>query len=510
MKIIERVRTWTRRSRPAGDAGVFALAPIGIATFSRDGRFLSANPAFCGFVGYAEDELRRLNMEEVTHPEDVQACRELFLRVASGGFPRDMEKRFVRKDGGLAWAHVVLARGPEQGGAEGIFIGAALDLTERHATEQRFKAELEDRVAERTALLKAQQETSPDGILVVDPAGHILSYNSRFVEMWGLTADVLASRSDDRALRSVIGKLEDPEAFVRRVSALYSDRQARSFDEIRLLDGRVFERHSSPIAASSRHYGRIWFFRDVSSRVERERLLREKTAELQRSNADLEVYAYAASHDLSAPVRKIATLGAVLERQAGAKLGAEERRMLGRIRGAAEGLASLIKELLALSLIGREPRPPELVDLRAILAEVMEDMGAALRRAGAEVDIGSLPCLRAHRGLLYRLIQNLVANAVKFHRDGEPCRIRVESRRADGGVEIVIRDNGIGFEPRFSKKIFEPFGRLHPASLYEGHGIGLTVCQRVAGRYGGRISAQGVPGLGATFVIWLPADMVER
>lgn len=633
---------WRRHGRRAeadvlgrGFATLYGVAPLGVATFGPDGRIRTANEALTRLLLYSEAELRGLTIADVTHPADVAACRELFARVQrreQGHF--EMEKRFLRKDGGLVWARAIIAAVPGESAVPPDTIGAVVDITackqaeadyrslydrtpammhsidrdgrlisvserwletlgyrreevlgrrsvdfmdeesrqralarvlpefyrtgavkdvpyrfvakdgrfvdvllsaicerdekgrvkrslavladvtERLRAEEevrRLTAGLEERVAQRTALLEAQQRASPDGILVVDPAGRILSYNPRFAKMWGIPAEALATGLDDAALKSVLDRLADPEAFAARVAELYADREALSFDEVQLRDGRVFERFSSPIGApGGRHYGRIWYFRDVTRRVERERLLREKGLELERSNADLEMYAYAASHDLSAPLRKIALLGAVLERRAGAKLDEDERSMLERMRGAAEGLGGLVKEMLAISLIGREAHPPERVDLAAVLAEVLEDMKPAVVSCGAQVEAGPLPCLKAHRSLLYRLLQNLVSNALKFRRAEEPVRVRVECRDAEGGVEIVVKDNGIGFEPRFAQMIFRPFSRLHTASVYGGNGIGLAVCQRVASRYGGRIRADGAPGAGATFVIWWPESMLAR
>jgi PAS domain S-box-containing protein len=640
--IKELMGRWRRHGRRAqadalgrGLATLYARAPLGVATFTAEGRFRTANDALLSLLGYSERELLARTLDDVTHPEDVAACRELFGRVRRGEQDHfAMEKRFLRKDGAVVWARVIVAAVPGESGAPIETIGAAVDITERKRAEadyrslydrtpammhsidregriisvserwletlgyrreevlgrrsvefldaesrhraltevlprfyregavrdvpyryvakdgrpvdvllsatcerdekgevrrslavladvterlraeeevRRLNAELEERVAQRTALLEAVQESSPDGILVVDPVGRIVSYNPRFARMWRIAPEVLATGSDDAALKSVLDQLADPESFAAGVAALYEDRQARSFDEVHLRDGRVFERFSAPISGpGGRHYGRIWYFRDVTRRVERERLLRDKSLELERSNADLEMYAFAASHDLSAPMRKISLLGAVLERRAGGKLDEEERRMLGRMRAAADGLGSLVKEMLAMSLIGREHHPPEVVDLGAVIAEVLEDMKPGLERAGARVSVGPLPRLRAHRSLLYRLIQNLIANALKFHRSEEPSRVRIESRTVDGGVEVLVKDNGIGFEPRFAKMIFEPFSRLHAPSAYGGHGIGLAVCQRVCSRYGGRIAAEGAPGVGATFVVWLPESMVAR
>lgn len=492
---------------------LYDRTPVMMHSIDREGRLVSVSDRWCETLGYSREEvLGRLSTDFLDEESRLRAIRSVLPEFYRQGWVQDVPYRYVTKQGRFVDALLSATCERDERGEVKRSLAVLVDVTERRKAEAevlRLTAKLEERVAERTALLSAQQETSPDGILVVDPEGRILSYNRRFMQMWGIPPEVIASGSDDAALRSVLDKLEDPEGFVRRVAELYARREERSFDEIKLLDGRVFERFSSPIGeAAGRFYGRVWYFHDVTARVRRERLLRERSDQLARSNADLEMFAFAASHNLAAPLRKIALLTGMLQRTAGAKLDGEERGMLARVRAAAENQSTLVKELLAMSLIGRETRPPEPVDLAAVLREVLEELAPLLREAGAEVALGELPRLRAHRALVHRLLRHLISNAVKFRRPEQPCRVRLESRRAEGGVELVVKDNGIGFEPRFSSKIFEPFCQLHSSSVYQGHGIGLAVCRRVAQRYGGRIKASGAPGVGATFVVWLPESML--
>lgn len=492
---------------------LYTRTPVMMHSIDSEGRLLSVSDRWLEVMGYAPEEvLGHRSIEFLTEESRKRALETVLPEFYRTGSCTDVPYRFVKKDGGII--DVLLSATSERDTAGKVIrsLAVLVDVTERNVAEAKVRkltTELEERVAQRTALLTAQQETSPDGILVVDPSGRIISYNKRFVEMWGVPPEVVASGSDDEAVRSVLDKLVDPDGFVKRIAELYAQKDARSSDEIALRDGRTFERYSSPITgAQGRYYGRIWYFHDITSRVERERLLRKKTGELERSNADLEVYAYAASHDLTSPLRKIAVFATLLERRAAARLDAEERGMLARMRGAAEGLAVFVKELLALSLVGRELHAPETVDLQSVAAEVVSNFERQLKRIDAQVQVGELPVLRAHRSLLHHLLQNLLANALKFRRSDVPLRVTLQCRPGLGGVEIVMRDNGIGFEPRFAEKIFEPFCRLHAPSSYEGHGIGLAVCRRVATRYGGRIAAQSAPGLGSTFIVWLPDSVV--
>lgn len=388
----------------------------------------------------------------------------------------------------------------------------------RKKTRRPAREELEERISARTAelsnlaaLLAAEQESSPDGILVVDADGRIVSRNKRFGKMWGIPAAVLASGSDERAIASVLAKLADPDAFVARVRHLYEHREETSVDELALRDGRVFERHSSPVVGEEgRYYGRIWHFRDITDRARRDNEIREKTEALARSNAELEMYAYAASHDLSAPLRRIIGFGELLAQRVKGKLDAAELDYVARMQGSAAAALKLVTDMLTLSRIGREGLPVEDVDLGAVLDEARSELAAEIAAAGARIEAGPLPVLRAHPIPLHNLLLNLVSNAVKFRRPDHPPVVRVASRRDEGFVEITVADDGIGFDPLYAEKIFQPFLRLHASSEYEGSGIGLAICRRVALRYDGALTAESEPGRGSTFTLRLPAALLAR
>ncbi|MBI2386891.1 MAG: PAS-domain containing protein [Elusimicrobia bacterium] len=361
------------------------------------------------------------------------------------------------------------------------------------------------------ALLAAQLESSPDGILVVDPKGMIVSRNKRFVEMWGIPEAVLATGSDEQAIASVLSKLVDPEGFVERVRHLYQHPDEKSSDELALRDGRVFERYSSPVVGEDgRRYGRIWNFHDITDRVRHDKEIGEKTEALAQSNAELEMYAYAASHDLSAPLRRIIGFGDLLEARAKSKLDAGDLDYVERIRRSAAAALKLVTDMLTLSRIGRDALPIEDVDLNAVLAEVRSDLAAEIAASGARIEAGPLPVVRAHAIPMHNLLLNLVSNAVKFRRPDRPPVVRIAGRRDGDVLEITVADDGIGFDPAYAEKIFQPFLRLHASSDYSGSGIGLAICRRVALRYGGTLTADGVPGAGSTFTLRLPAGLLAR
>ena len=505
----------------AGFRTLYERSPIGIAELDDTGRFTRVNAALQRMLGRSEKELLALTFNDVTHADDLPACADHFGRLVRRETDHfEIEKRFLRKGGGVVWAHTVVTAVRSGTRSRGM-IGMAIDVTERHLAQEelaRLKAELEDRIEARTAelsyhaaLLTAQQESSPDGILVVDEKGTILSRNRRFGEMWGIPAEVLATGSDEQAIASVLSKLVDPEGFVSRVRHLYEHREMTSSDQLALRDGRVFERFSSPVVGEDgRHYGRVWQFHDITDRVRHDREMAEKTEALARSNAELEMYAYAASHDLSAPLRRIIGFGDLLEARAKSKLDAGDLDYVERIRRSAASALKLVTDMLTLSRIGRDSLPVEDVDLDAVLAEVRSDLAAELAASGARLEAAHLPVVRAHAIPMHNLLLNLVSNAVKFRRPDRPPLVRIGCRRDGDALEITVADDGIGFDPVYTEKIFQPFLRLHASSEFAGSGIGLAICRRVALRYGGTLTADGVPGGGATFTLRLPASLIVR
>ncbi|HEX2191262.1 MAG TPA: PAS domain S-box protein [Longimicrobiaceae bacterium] len=222
------------------------------------------SPSIERVLGYSAAELLGKSAFERIHADDRERCRAALAEVfREPEVTRTVEFRYHHKDGGLRAVEVFVRSLPQEGGEPGAIINLR-DVTERkHAEEQlRFQK----------TLLEAQGEASIDGILVISDAGEILSSNGRFAEMWGIPPEVTATRSDDEALRYVLDQLEDPDAFLARVAELYGNQDARSAEEVRLRDGRVFDRYSAPVKdGDGRYYGRIWWFRDITDRKEAER-----------------------------------------------------------------------------------------------------------------------------------------------------------------------------------------------------------------------------------------------
>ncbi|HEY1592744.1 MAG TPA: ATP-binding protein [Solirubrobacteraceae bacterium] len=232
--------------------------------------------------------------------------------------------------------------------------------------------------------------------------------------------------------------------------------------------------------------------------------LERRAVELGRSNAELEQFASIASHDLQEPLRKVRTFTQQLTVTDADNLSEKGRQYLERANAAAERMQRLIEDLLKFSRVATHGRAFHPVDLSEVVDGVLEDLELEVERSGAVVRVGELPTIDGDEFQLRQLMQNLISNALKFRREDVVPEVDIDARAKDAAVEITVRDNGIGFEPQYAGRIFRVFERLHGRSRYQGTGIGLALCRKIAERHGGTIEADSEPGVGSTFTVRLP------
>lgn len=251
-------------------------------------------------------------------------------------------------------------------------------------------------------------------------------------------------------------------------------------------------------------------FTDITQIKNLQLQLEEKVEELKRSNTNLEEFAYAASHDLQEPLRKIYTFSEKLKQDLSQQLSSAQRMMFERIENASQRMRDLIDDLLAYSEVGAKEGEMETVSLNQIAEQVTQDLEGVIQETGAVITSDPLPQLTGNKRQLRQLFHNLIGNAIKYRKPNVVPQITIHceiSQRGEKGAfyVITITDNGIGFEQEHAEKIFQVFQRLHGRSEYKGTGVGLAIVQKVVQNHKGHISAEGVPGVGATFKVVLPA-----
>ncbi|NMH27856.1 PAS domain-containing sensor histidine kinase [Flavobacterium silvaticum] len=244
-----------------------------------------------------------------------------------------------------------------------------------------------------------------------------------------------------------------------------------------------------------------------------EQLVNDRTKELQRSNEDLQQFAHVASHDLKEPIRKIKMFTSRLEEQLQDTLDTPSKGFIEKINVATDRMFTMIDGVLAYSTTNAAVQSPEPVDLNEVLRHIETDLEVSLQKAGGKIQFNDLPTVDGAQVLLYQLFYNLINNSVKFARTDVPPRIVLSSEthsiQDKGYAQIILKDNGIGFEPEQASRIFETFTRLNPKDKYEGTGLGLSLCKKIVERHGGSIVAKANPGEGATFIVTLPLQQQD-
>jgi PAS domain S-box-containing protein len=397
----------------------------------------------------------------------------------------------------------------EVGSLGRAFNQMAADIASKEAQLHEWSVELEQRVQQRTQELHQSEdryrmlsETSPDMIFVLDLQSRVQYVNTLGASMFGTTAleatgqpaaqlfppDMLAELT--AGLKNVI---ETGEPFAMQ-SELVTLTGARWLDTkwvaLRDPQGQV----NALMGVS----------RDVTEARQSAQALSQKALELQRSNSELERFAYVASHDLQEPLRMVSSYLQLLERRYKEKLDGDALEFIAYAVDGAARMKLLINDLLTYSRIGSCGKEFALTDCEKVLANVLKNLQVAIQETGAQITHTPLPAVMADGGQLEQLFQNLIGNALKFHGPHTP-EIQVGAVLLDGVWRFSIADNGVGIEPQYFDRIFIIFQRLHTREEYDGTGIGLAVSKRIVERHGGQIWIESQPGQGTTFYFSIPA-----
>ncbi len=491
------LREATRRLELAVNAG-----RLGVWELELEGNVLTWDDRMLEIHGLSREAAPagKDDWERLVHPDDLGDVRKETAAVLSEGRECDLEFRIVRPDGSVRHvrANAVVVRDAD-GRAERL-VGLNRDVT-----QERLAARA---VCENEAIFEMFLERSPIYVFFKDREIRSLRLSRNYEQLLGRPLEQLLGKNMDELFPSDFAKamVADDQRVLR---------EGRPIEVHEEFGGRHYQTLKFPVFSGGSPAFLAGYTIDVTDRwlaleeirtlnEELEGRVKERTAALEVANHELEAFAYTVSHDLRAPVRHVDGFLGLLEEDLKGRLDAADAHLLETARTAAVRMGRLIDALLDFSRTSRAQMNPTGVELDPVLADVLEVVGPAA--AGrVEWRIGPLPAVCGDRALLRIVFDNLVSNALKFSaKAGHPVIEVGPAEGAGSEAGFFVRDNGVGFDPAFSGKLFGVFQRLHRQSDFEGLGIGLATVHRIVGRHGGRIVAESSPGAGATFRVFLP------
>jgi PAS domain S-box-containing protein len=435
---------------------------------------LAARPRTGGMIGGNVKQLERMYDELVAISPQARQFTESWVRVGDGEVRTLLITRQALNIDGR-WIMLTVGR----------------DITELEHHEARIER------------FTSALDLSGDAVFVIDRESMAyLDVNQTACRLLGLPREQLLRRPPNETSPD-LGTLEDLARIYDEVIAMSPATQSVEVI-VRRPDGA---RVPCEVWRQAIHSRGRWVIvatmRDVTERHRAEQEISRRVAELLRSNQELEQFAYVTSHDLSEPLRMVASYTQLLQRRYADRFDGEAREFMDFIVGGAQRMKQLIDDLLLYSRAGRPGIPVKPLQLDRALDDALANLGHAIRESGARIERSELPEIVGDKSGMVQVFQNLIGNALKFRSD-EPPVVRISAAGDAEGWVVTIADNGIGIAPEYFERIFVIFQRLHSRSKYEGTGIGLAICKKVVERHGGRIRVESAPGRGTRFHIHLP------
>lgn len=470
--------------------GIFEQVGVGMAELNLSGQFVRVNQRLCDFLGYSQAELLNLSFQDITHPDDMHIdadCSQRFLK----GELNDVvyEKRYICKNRQIRWAKVTVSTIYNDEHRPQSVLGVIEDIHDHKLNREALKIS-EERFQEIAATLEQFF------FVRCCQTGQYLYISPGYEKIWqrsreSLYADPLSwlelVHPEDRDL--IISSLAEQEQ-LKSLRREY--RIIRNNGEIRWICANI-----RVICDENGDSLRII---GLAEDITAEALQRE---ELARSNAELEQFAYVASHDLQAPLAAISSYAQLLKHQYQNQLGDRADKMLEGLVRSTKRMQRLIEDLLKYSRLDRDTEPFQTWDCQLIVEDAIANLEVLISTHNATITYSNLPTIRGSRSQLLQLFQNPIANAIKYRsRDRLPI-ITITAEKQGNLYRFAIQDNGMGIAPEHQTRIFQIFERCHNLDEVPGSGIGLALCKKIVERHGGRIWVESQPNQGSTFYFTL-------
>ncbi len=477
---------------------------LGSGVFEADtnGTLTYANRKGLALFGFNEDDMKAgLNVLDVIIPQELEVARENYARVLKQEDIGPVEYLLRRKDGttfpSLTHSSAIVRDDAVAGVRGVVFDISDLKKTE-HAlreSEQRFRT-----------LIKSLHE----GIWVLDKDDRTTFVNPRMAEMLGYT--------EEEMLGKPVYAFTHSDAKWQEKTADYMARRKKGISEqieAELLrkDGKIVFAllETSPIQDEDGNYtGSIAGIQDITERKLDEERLKRTMTELDRSNKELEQFAYVTSHDLREPLRMMTSFSQLLEQRYQGKLDQTADEYISFIVDGAARMQKLIDDILLFSRVTTRALPFAPVEMNKVLQDALANLRSSIEETKARVTYEELPVVQADPSQMAQVLQNLIGNAIKFHREEEPPAVHVSASQEGEEWIFSVKDNGIGIDPELFSRLFNLFQRLHPQNEYPGTGVGLAVAKKIVQRHGGRIWVESRPGQGSVFFFSVPTGTIQR
>ncbi|HKP32941.1 MAG TPA: PAS domain S-box protein [Chitinophagaceae bacterium] len=493
------------------------VSEYAILLLDKEGNIENWNIGAEKIKGYKSEEVIGKNFELFYPAEDRESRLPFKLLQEAVDTGRAVHEGWrVRKDGTKFWGYIVITALHDDNGNVVGFLKVTRDLSEQKAATEQLTS-FAEKLAEQNEKLRRSEdryhrmidEVQDYAILMLDLDGNI--------QNWNKGAEKIKGYRPEEAIGKNFRIFYTPEDIQNKVPdsllkiATQNDKAVHEGWRIR-KDGTKFWGNTIITALHDENNAIIGYSkvtRDLTDKKQAEDQLRDYAEQLEQNNHELEQFAYVASHDLKEPLRKILTFGDLLNTNSKEHLDERGKEYINRMQNAATRMMHLIEDLLNFSRINRQNEGFERVDLNEVVKQVIQDLDVVIKEKNARIQVSKLAFITGRRSEIGQLFQNLISNALKFN-DKEIPVVNISCTIKNNDdikiIQIEVRDNGIGFEDVYRKKIFDIFQRLHGKSSYSGSGIGLAICKKIVESHGGKISATAEPGKGSTFIIKLPLN----